>query len=132
MGQAGGVGPGIGSGVFVILRRKPQIQPDFVIIVGHGKEPLSSRLAALNVLAFLYHTFLSFTDANYRLIRAALPTRKIFFDDLRALTRYRLFPNCTTLFASIPVPVKLTDCLLAKFVVWRRTSFESAARGSIT
>jgi len=47
----------------------------------------------MNILAFLYHTFLSFTDANYRLIRATLPTRKTFFDDLRALTRYMLFPS---------------------------------------
>ena len=60
---------------------------------GHGKEHLSSLLAAMNILAFLYHTFLSFTDEHYRLIRAALPTRKTFFDDLRALTRYLLFPN---------------------------------------
>ena len=60
---------------------------------GHGKEHLSSLLAAMNILAFLYHTFLSCTDANYRLIRAALPTRKTFFDDLRALTRYMLFPS---------------------------------------
>lgn len=60
---------------------------------GHGKKHLSSLLAALNILAFLYHTFLSFTDENYRLIRATLPTRQTFFDDLRALTRYILFPN---------------------------------------
>jgi hypothetical protein len=60
---------------------------------GHGKKHLSSLLAALNILAFLYHTFLSFTDEHYRLIRATLPTRKTFFDDLRALTRYLLFAN---------------------------------------
>ncbi len=60
---------------------------------GHGKKHLASFLAALNILAFLYHTFLSFTDENYRLIRAVLPTRKTFFDDLRALTRYMLFAN---------------------------------------
>jgi hypothetical protein len=60
---------------------------------GHGKEHLSSLLAAMNILAFLYHTFLSFADERYRLIRATLPTRKTFFDDLRALTRYLLFPN---------------------------------------
>lgn len=58
---------------------------------GHGKKHLASLLAALNILAFLYHTFLSFTDENYRLIRSVLPTRKTFFDDLRALTRYMLF-----------------------------------------
>jgi hypothetical protein len=60
---------------------------------GHGKEHLSSLLAAMNILAFLYHSLLSFTDEPYRLIRAALPSRKTFFDDLRALTRYMLFPN---------------------------------------
>jgi hypothetical protein len=60
---------------------------------GHGEQHLSSLLATMNILAFLYHTFLSFTDQNYRLIRANLPTRKTFFDDLRALTRYILFPS---------------------------------------
>jgi hypothetical protein len=60
---------------------------------GHGKQHLSSLLAAMNILAFLYHIFLSLTDAHYRLIRAALPSRKTFFDDVRALTRYWLFPS---------------------------------------
>ena len=60
---------------------------------GHGQQHLASLLAAMNILAFLYHTFLSFTDEHYRLIRAHLPTRKTFFDDLRALTRYLLFPS---------------------------------------
>ena len=60
---------------------------------GHGQKHLSSLLAAMNILAFLYHTFLSFTDERYRLIRAALSTRKTFFDDVRALTRYILFAN---------------------------------------
>src|SRR5450755_1544244 len=35
---------------------------------GHGKEYLSSLLATMNILAFLFHTFLTFTDENYRLI----------------------------------------------------------------
>jgi hypothetical protein len=64
---------------------------------GHGKRHLSSLLATMNILAFLYHTFLSFTDEHYRLIRATLPSRKTFFDDLRALTRYMLFPNWAAL-----------------------------------
>lgn len=58
---------------------------------GHGQKHLSSLLAAMNILAFLYHTFLHFCDEKYALIRAALPTRQTFFDDLRALTRYMLF-----------------------------------------
>ena len=64
---------------------------------GHGQQHLSSLLATMNILAFLYHTFLSFTDEHYRLIRAHLPTRKTFFNDLRALTRYLLFPNWAAL-----------------------------------
>ena len=60
---------------------------------GHGQQHLSSLLAAMNILAFLFHTVLSFTDERYRLIRAALPTRKTFFQDVRALTRYIHFPS---------------------------------------
>jgi len=60
---------------------------------GHGQKHLSSLLATLNILAFLYHTVLDFCDENYRLVRAALPTRQTFFDDLRALTRYLFFAD---------------------------------------
>jgi hypothetical protein len=60
---------------------------------GHGHQHLSSLLAAMNLLAFLFHTFLAFTDERYRLIRATLPTRKTFFDDVRALTRYLVFAD---------------------------------------
>jgi hypothetical protein len=47
----------------------------------------------MNLLAFLYHTVLHFVDAAYQLIRIKLPTRKTFFDDLRALTRYIYFDS---------------------------------------
>lgn len=60
---------------------------------GHGKEYLSQILLTMNLLAFLYHTVLHFVDTAYQLIRAKLPTRKTFFDDLRALTRYMYFDN---------------------------------------
>jgi len=60
---------------------------------GHGKNHLSSLLAAMNILALLTHTFLSCCDEAYRLIRAKLPTRKTFFDDVRALLRYHCFPS---------------------------------------
>jgi hypothetical protein len=53
---------------------------------GHGQQHLSSLLAAMNILAFLFHTVLGFTDEHYRLIRATLPTRKTF-------TRYLHFPS---------------------------------------
>lgn len=64
---------------------------------GHGHQHLSSLLAALNILAFLFHSFLTFCDESYRLIRTQLPTRRTFFDDLRALLRYQCFASWTTL-----------------------------------
>lgn len=60
---------------------------------GHGKQHLSSLLAAMNMLALLTHTFLAFCDDHYRLIRATLPTRKTFFEHIRALTHYMCFPS---------------------------------------
>jgi len=60
---------------------------------GHGKKHLSSLLAAMNMLALLTHTFLSYCDDAYRLIRATLPTRKTFFEHIRALMHYHCFPS---------------------------------------
>ena len=60
---------------------------------GHGKQHLSSLLATMNILAFLFHSFLTFCDDAYRLIRATLPTRKIFFEHIRTLTHYMCFPS---------------------------------------
>lgn len=58
---------------------------------GHGNDHLSTLLVTLNILAFLIHTLMEFTDEKYRVLRATLPTRKTFFDDVRALTRYICF-----------------------------------------
>ena len=60
---------------------------------GHGKNQLAAFLAALNILALLFHTLLALTDTKYRLLRAHLSTRKTFFNDLRALTRYVCFDS---------------------------------------
>lgn len=60
---------------------------------GHGKKHLSSLLAALNILAFQFHSFLTFCDDAYRLIRATLPTRKTFFEHIRCLMHYHCFPS---------------------------------------
>ena len=60
---------------------------------GHGKKHLSSLLATLNILAFLFHSFLTFCDGAYHLIRDTLPTRKIFFEHIRALTHYMRFAS---------------------------------------
>jgi hypothetical protein len=60
---------------------------------GHGKQHLSSLLVTFNLLAFLFHTVLEWTDNDYQRIRKMLPSRKTFFDDVRALTRYICFDS---------------------------------------
>ena len=60
---------------------------------GHGKQHLASFLATLNILSLLFHTALERLDQKYAVLRAHLPTRKTFFDDLRALTRYLYFDS---------------------------------------
>lgn len=60
---------------------------------GHGKKYLANLFLAFNILAFLFHTLLHFLDKRYQLLRNSLPTRKTFFDDVRALTRYMYFEN---------------------------------------
>ena len=60
---------------------------------GHGKNHLSALLLTFNLLAFLFHTGLKMMDSKYAQIRQDLPTRKTFFDDIRALTRYIYFDS---------------------------------------
>jgi hypothetical protein len=64
---------------------------------GHGKQHLASLLATFNILAFLLHPLLDLLEAKYRLLRQPLVSRKTFFDDLRALTRYICFASWTHL-----------------------------------
>jgi len=60
---------------------------------GHGTQHLAALLATFNLLAFLFHTLLDLLDAQYHHLRLTLVSRKTFFDDLRALTRYLCFAS---------------------------------------
>jgi hypothetical protein len=60
---------------------------------GHGKENLSEVIFSLILLSFLFHTVLELFDKRYKLVRESLPTRRTFFDDIRALTRYICFKD---------------------------------------
>ena len=53
---------------------------------GHGKQPLSSLLATLTLLAYLLPTLLEWMDDKYCLLRQKLPSRQRVFNDMRALT----------------------------------------------
>ena len=84
---------------------------------GHGKKNLSALLMTFNLLAFLIHTVLDLMDEKYKLIRKTLPTRKTFFQDIRALTRYIWFDNWNQLMIfmlrglklKIPIEPEVTD-----------------------
>ena len=51
---------------------------------GHGTQYLSAFLLSLNLLAFLFHTVLEWSDAKYALLRQVLARRQTFFQDIQA------------------------------------------------
>jgi hypothetical protein len=78
---------------------------------GHGQQHLSAVLATLILLAYLMHTVLERVDRRYRAIRAQLPSRRTFFEHLRALLQYLPFDTWEHLFdfmldALAPAPRK--------------------------
>jgi hypothetical protein len=60
---------------------------------GHGKQHLPNLLATMILMAFLLHTSLELLDIRYRAVRAALPSRRTFFEHVRALLHYLPFDN---------------------------------------
>jgi hypothetical protein len=60
---------------------------------GHGKQYLSACMLSLNLLAFLFHTVLEWSDDKYALLRQVLARRQTFFNDIQALMRYMVFDH---------------------------------------
>jgi len=60
---------------------------------GHGKQHLSNLFATMILLAFLVHTTLDSIDSPFRLVRSLLPSRRTFFEHLRALIQYLPFDD---------------------------------------
>ncbi len=81
---------------------------------GHGKQYLSATLLSLNLLAFLFHTVLEWSDEPYALVRQELARRQTFFDDIRALTRYMVFESWHHLMAFMIRGLELESKLDAK------------------
>lgn len=65
---------------------------------GHGKQHLAAVLASLTLLAFLAHTVLERLDQRYQTVRRQLPSRRTFFEHLRALVQYLPFDSWERLF----------------------------------
>jgi hypothetical protein len=60
---------------------------------GHGQQYLSAFMLSLNLLAFLFHTVLEWSDDKYALLRQVLARRQTFFNDIQALMRYMVFDS---------------------------------------
>ncbi len=68
---------------------------------GHGRQNLSTVLATLNLLAFACHTVCDLGGTAWKAARRELVTRKGFFQALRALTAYLVFPSWDHLLATL-------------------------------
>jgi len=60
---------------------------------GHGQQYLAAVMLSLNLLAFLFHTVLEWSDAKYALLRQGRARRQTFFNDIQALMRYMVFDS---------------------------------------
>jgi len=68
---------------------------------GHGKKFLAMTLAALNLLAFAWHSVLDLIEPPWKAAREAAAKRTAFFADLLTLTSYVVFPSWQVFFESI-------------------------------
>jgi len=58
---------------------------------GHGKNHLSEFFFTLNLIAFSIHTTLLHCDIQYKILYEKIGSRKVFFQDLKTLTKYVYF-----------------------------------------
>ena len=60
---------------------------------GHGKKYLARTFAAMNLLAFAFHTACDCLETLWQKAREAVGARARFFQDLHTITAYVLFPS---------------------------------------
>ncbi|MCL2713068.1 MAG: ISNCY family transposase, partial [Alphaproteobacteria bacterium] len=68
---------------------------------GHGKKHLAVMFAAMNMLAFAMHTLCDSVESPWIKARNAAGKRKRFFDAIRILTTYTVFPDWWALMTTI-------------------------------
>ncbi|MBF0252121.1 MAG: ISNCY family transposase [Alphaproteobacteria bacterium] len=71
---------------------------------GHGKSTLANLLVTLNLLAFAFHTAANLCALAWRTAMAARGARSRFFEHLRTITAYIVFPDWDTLLNAIANP----------------------------
>ncbi len=93
---------------------------------GHGKQSLSATMLSLNVLAFLFHTVLEWSDEQYALLRQVLARRPTFFEDMRALTRSMVFESWHHLMDFMINGLKLASKLESKLTLKLRPKLDTS------
>jgi len=68
---------------------------------GHGKENLAMIFAAMNLLAFAFHTVCDCLEDLWTQARKAKRARKRFFEHIRTITAYLVFPDWQTLMITL-------------------------------
>jgi hypothetical protein len=75
---------------------------------GHGRQHLAMLFAAMNLLAFAFHTVCDCLDEHWQQARAAKGSRRRFFTHLHTVSAYIVFPSwpvfLQTLITSKPPP----------------------------
>lgn len=71
---------------------------------GHGKSTLANLLVTLNLLAFAFHAAANLCVLAWRTAMAARGARHRFFEHLRTITAYIVFPDWDTLLGAIANP----------------------------
>src|SRR5665213_1020541 len=68
---------------------------------GHGKKYLARTFAAMNLLAFAFHTACDCMETLWQQARKAIPTRSRFFQDARSISAYIVFPSWQSLMITL-------------------------------
>jgi hypothetical protein len=68
---------------------------------GHGKKYLARTFAAMNLLAFAFHTACDCLEPLWRQAREAVGARARFFQDLHTICAYVLFPSWHSLIYTV-------------------------------
>jgi hypothetical protein len=78
---------------------------------GHGKNNLSAVFVSLNLLAFAFHTVCDLAEDLWRGAMEKMGTRGRFFENLRSITTFLIFPTdlLATLAFARPPPTALLE-----------------------
>ena len=68
---------------------------------GHGKQNLAMMFAAMNLLAFAFHTVCDCLEQLWIKARTAKRARKRLFEHIRTITAYLVFPDWQTLMQTL-------------------------------